>query len=171
MIIDLEALQPGVQHLAVDEEVAFEDVDGSENRIACRIDLAVRKADEVYYIHAVVSGVFSTPCHKCLEPAEVRVEAAFDVVVRKSSGGSQQGPDEGDGDLVFVQPDERTVSLDAQVYENLISSIPIRILCRDDCKGLCPDCGANLNFEPCRCAKSEDPGREVPDARGDSKQE
>lgn len=171
MIIDLAALQPGVQHLAADEGVAFQDVDGSENRIACHIDLTVRKADEMYYIHAAVSGLFSTPCHICLEPAEVRVDTAFDIVVRKSSGASQVRPDDGNGDLIFVQRDENTVSLDAHVYENLISSIPIRILCRDDCRGLCPNCGVNLNLETCRCGKSEDPDRQAPDTRRGLKQE
>lgn len=168
MIIDLAALLPGVQVLAADEEVAFEDVDGSENRIACHIELTVRKAEEALYVHAVLSGVFRTPCHRCLEPAEVRVEPVFDVVVRKVSGPSHRGPDVEDGDFVYVQSNETMVSLDAHVYENLISSIPIRILCRDDCKGLCPGCGVNLNFEKCRCTKDEERDRENPDTPRDA---
>lgn len=158
MIIDLAALTPGAQVLVADEEIAFEDVDGSENRIACRIELNVRKADEAVYIHAILSGVFRTPCHRCLEPAEATVEGGFDVVVKRSSGGPRTQPDGEDGDYIYVTPDERELSLDAQVYENLVASIPIRILCKEDCKGLCPGCGADLNLEPCRCAGGEGPG-------------
>jgi uncharacterized protein len=167
MIIDLGALLPGVQVLGADEEIAFEDVDGSENRIACHIDLTVRKSDEVFYIHTAVRGVFSTPCHRCLEAAEVRIEPAFDLVVRKSSGGPQREKEAENGDILYVHRDERTVSLDAYVYENLISSIPIRILCREDCKGLCPGCGANLNVETCRCGESEGTDGEARDKRRD----
>jgi uncharacterized protein len=164
MVIDLAALSPGVQVLAADEEVAFEDVDGSENRISCHIELDVRNTDEAVYIHAVVSGVLTTPCHKCLEPAEYRVEPAFDIVVKRISGASSSRPPAQDDDLLYVHPDDREVSLDAQVYENLIASIPIRILCKEDCKGLCPGCGANLNLDACRCAKKEDQVRGTPPA-------
>ncbi|MFH1756381.1 MAG: DUF177 domain-containing protein [Candidatus Latescibacterota bacterium] len=40
------------------------------------------------------------------------------------------------------------------IYENLIINIPIRILCDEGCKGLCPDCGADLNSNPCSCIRT-----------------
>jgi uncharacterized protein len=157
MIIDLSALSPGAQVLVVDEEVAFEDVDGSKNRISCHIELNVRNTDEAVYIHAVLTGVLRTSCHMCLEPADHRVEPVFDIVVKRLSAGAYAQPTAEDDDLLYVHSDDKQISLDAQVYENLIASIPIRILCRDDCKGLCPGCGVNLNLDACRCAKNEDP--------------
>ena len=136
MIIDLETLSPGTQILTSDEEVPFEDVDGSENRIACHLELTVRKANEEIYVHAAVSGSFKTPCHSCLEPAECRMEPSFDVVIKKAGSSSREVGTGQDDDLICISSDVREISLDRQVYENLIASIPIRVLCREDCKGL-----------------------------------
>jgi len=169
MIINLEALSPGMQLLTADEVVAFEDVDGSENRIACHAELTVRNADEAIYIHAVLKGVFKTPCHMCLEPAEYLVEPSFDLVVKKTRLGSETHPAGEDEDLIYVSAKDRELSLDQQVYENLIASMPMRITCRDDCKGLCPGCGANLNIEPCRCESENEATREPQRKPGDVK--
>ena len=48
-----------------------------------------------------------------------------------------------------------SVTIDQDVRDEIILDHPIRILCRPDCRGLCPFCGANLNAEPCEC-KSQD---------------
>jgi uncharacterized protein len=171
MIIDLEALSPGTQLLTADEVVAFEDVDGSENRIACHIELTVRKADEAIYVHAALKGVFKTPCHKCLEPAEYLVEPSFDLVVKKTRLASDKPLGGEDDDLIYVSLKDREISLNQQVYENLIASMPMRILCGDDCRGLCPGCGANLNIELCRCAGENDARPEPLREPGDVKRE
>jgi uncharacterized protein len=171
MIIDLEALSPGTQLLTADEVVAFEDVDGSENRIACHAELTVRKADEAIYIHAILKGVFRTSCHKCLEPAEYLVEPSFDLVVKRTASASAIRPAGDDDDLIYVAAKDREISLDQQVYENLIASMPMRILCRDDCQGLCAGCGANLNIEPCRCERERGVNQEPLRKPGDTKRE
>jgi len=47
----------------------------------------------------------------------------------------------------------------------------MRILCREDCKGLCPGCGANLNIEPCRCEKEHGVSHEPQRKPGETKRE
>ena len=44
-----------------------------------------------------------------------------------------------------------SVSIDQDVRDEIMMENPIRVLCREDCRGLCPTCGANLNLEKCRC--------------------
>ena len=46
------------------------------------------------------------------------------------------------------------VNIDSDVRDEIVLDYPIRILCRPDCKGLCPSCGANLNDDPCDCKNS-----------------
>jgi uncharacterized protein len=46
-----------------------------------------------------------------------------------------------------------SVTIDQDVRDEILLDHPIRILCREDCKGLCADCGANLNNESCRCSR------------------
>jgi uncharacterized protein len=56
----------------------------------------------------------------------------------------------------------RTLNLSDQVWESLLILLPHKLLCREDCAGLCPQCGADLNEGPCFCASREgDPRFEV----------
>lgn len=157
MTIDLEAAASAAEIFAADEVIEFEDVDGHKNRITCRVELTVRKVAEAFYIHADLNGTFTTSCHRCLEPAEQRLEPSFDLVVKRA--GSEPGGEEthGDEDMIYLPSGEDKLSLDERIQESLIVNIPIRVVCADSCKGLCSGCGTNLNFEECRCVKQVDP--------------
>ena len=60
-----------------------------------------------------------------------------------------------DEDIVLLENDE--VDLGDLARTAFILDIDTKFLCAPDCKGLCPGCGVNLNFEPCRCKKEVDP--------------
>jgi len=156
MMIDLETVASATELVTADEVIKFEDVDGHENQITCRIELTVRRVAEVFYIHADLRGIFKTPCHRCLGPAEQRLEPSFDLVVKRA--GSEPGGEEapGDEDLIYLPSGENELTLDERISESLIVSIPIRVVCGDSCKGLCSGCGVNLNFEECRCVGQVD---------------
>jgi uncharacterized protein len=165
MNIVLDKLSAGTQVLTADEVVEYEDVDGSENRIDCHIELTVRNAPEGVYIHGVLRGVFSTPCHRCLEPTSNLVETSFELVAKRVAASGRSFSSE-DDDLIYFSREDREISLDRHIYENLIASMPMRILCREDCKGLCPRCGTNLNIETCHCDATVDRDQGSPgDAR------
>ena len=159
MNIDLESLTLGTQHISGDEVVRFEDVNGNENKIDCHVELTVRKITDAIYVHADLTGEMLTSCHKCLEPAKSHVESSFDVVyseTRLAIEAAEENQATGDEELIFVSLGENQVSLDGKIYENLMAGIPIRIVCKDDCKGLCSHCGANLNLEQCACTENVD---------------
>lgn len=54
-------------------------------------------------------------------------------------------------DVVFIHPDMDKIDLDADVRDFAILAVPMKKLCSEDCKGLCPKCGKNLNDGPCNC--------------------
>lgn len=87
--------------------------------------------------------VLNVQCTRCLDDVAYNVEAGFDEAFTKS------GVDDS------YTYSGNTVSLDKMVYDYLMLSLPQKILCRDDCKGLCPVCGANRNFENCGCGADE----------------
>ncbi len=61
-------------------------------------------------------------------------------------------------DLYFLSPDSDKIDLNCDVAEYAKLSVPLKVLCNDDCKGLCPKCGLNLNDEECNCKTNvEDP--------------
>ena len=87
-------------------------------------------------------------CSRCSEIATVKIDTPISMVL-KPKGKSED--DVEDLALGFYQGKEFEVN--PIVEEQLILSLPYKILCKDECLGLCPSCGENLNFEQhCRCS-------------------
>ena len=111
------------------------------------------KAD-VLYLDINISFDFYGFCDRCAE--EVKKNFSFNVkriVVEKLEN------EEDDDDYIVVS--NRELDLDELVNEEVSLSLPNKILCKDDCKGLCPKCGANLNVKQCNCKKDVDPRMEA----------
>ena len=157
MILDLERVASG-ERMGGDEVVVVRDVWGEENRIRCHVELTVRTAGDNFYLHADLSGVFETACHRCLEPMSLELTPSFDLVVHRTNPRTRQEPAEVVAeDFVTVPAGQSRLDLDPYVYENLVVSIPMKLVCSDECKGLCPSCGANLNQTACECESAEEP--------------
>jgi uncharacterized protein len=54
-------------------------------------------------------------------------------------------------ELDFVYYSDDLIDIDPLLAEQLLLQIPMKILCREDCKGLCPHCGVNMNADDCQC--------------------
>jgi len=101
--------------------------------------------------HATISGRARAACRRCL--ADVPVPLAIVVDALFSSD-----PDALDDPAVYPMP-ERATHLDVTdaVREEVALATPTFCLCRDDCAGLCPKCGTDLNVGACQCAVSTRP--------------
>lgn len=96
----------------------------------------------VILIEASVKTKLNLNCSRCLDtfiyPIDIDIEERF-----------TNNPDFEDEGIMFVDGD--TINI-AEVIENcIISTLPIKRLCKKDCKGLCPECGINKNIESCNC--------------------
>ena len=97
-----------------------------------------------------VKSVLSLRCDRCLKAFEKPVEYRFShILVRELSGG--------DEDTEFVVCADGQLDLGELVRADLFLELPTKVLCKEDCKGLCPKCGKVLNFGPCGCEKEIDP--------------
>jgi len=101
-------------------------------------------------LEAVVEGVLATgtaraavaaECVRCLEPLDLEVEAEFQELY--FFPGEDTG---GDEDAVFLVND--LLDLEPVVHDAVVLALPSAPLCREDCLGLCPECGAALNEDP-----------------------
>ena len=102
-----------------------------------------------------ISGRVETACDRCLEAVELPVECDFDLFYRAMSSIARQeeveiGPDE--LDVGFYTGDG--IELADVVVEQVNLFLPMKVLCRPDCKGLCPVCKVNRNLNPCECVES-----------------
>lgn len=108
-------------------------------------------------VHGRLSATVPQTCSRCLEVFAARVDAPVDVrvVPRPATADSVElGAD--DLDVDFYQNDELDVVRVLETETTL--ALPMKPLCRDDCRGLCPVCGGNRNAEACACrAESTDP--------------
>jgi uncharacterized protein len=103
-----------------------------------------------FYWHGTIEGKVALSCRRCLGDAAGHVsEDAHLIFAEAGAEGVEDDPD------VFLL-DDRSPELDLRpaVREQWLLNVPGYALCRDDCKGLCPMCGAELNLGPCECASS-----------------
>jgi uncharacterized protein len=145
-----------------EETVTLTDAFDQQRDVDCRVELSWERRGSAIFFHGDVSGELLTQCHRCLVDVTTPLQGSFDVVVRR---GDVRGvtDDEADEvqDLVTLSPSQHEFTLDPYIIENLIVNIPMQILCREDCKGLCPQCGINRNETSCDCV-------ETPDSRWDA---
>ena len=102
------------------------------------------------------AGNFQVPCARCIEPVEIPLAAEFDLIFRPT--GTDAGPSERsisapETEIGYYQKD--SLSLEDVLREQVLLSLPVRTLCKPDCKGLCPHCGANRNTNPCSCEEGQ----------------
>ncbi len=106
-----------------------------------------------------ITATLEAVCDRCLESVELPVEQEFDLFYlpddSQAESKGEQELLERDLDFSFYQ-DER-IDIDELVLEQLELSLPTRILCQEDCRGLCSQCGTNLNNDACNCQPEIDP--------------
>lgn len=94
-------------------------------------------------------------CDRCLIPIEIPLDRDFDVIYRANAEFERGGEEE-----IEVPRDElevgffsgEGVELSEILAEQVILSVPMKVVCREDCKGLCPVCGADWNQVTCQCS-------------------
>lgn len=107
-----------------------------------------------FYWHGRVEGDAEMPCRRCLVDARAHVTTEEHVIFVEAEDEEADDPD-----VYRLDPYARDIDLRPAVREQWLLSVPAFVLCRDDCKGLCPSCGADWNAGPCHCppAESRDP--------------
>jgi uncharacterized protein len=105
-----------------------------------------------------LSATLRAVCARCTEGFPVETERQFRFVLVPRAVGDMAESDLHADDLEFSEYQGDQVDLSPFIREQLLLALPTRPICRDDCRGLCPRCGANLNDEGCACpASTPDP--------------
>lgn len=101
---------------------------------------------------AEASMSYRTHCARCLADVEDTVRFLCEKTVADEKGLLRLENTENDD---YVQIKGGKLDLDAPICDEILLGFPMRILCSDDCRGLCAGCGVDLNREACRCTKKE----------------
>ena len=98
------------------------------------------------------SGRFEVPCARCVEPVETPLGAGFDLIFRPAEADSEpleRSITAPETEIGYYLKDG--LLLEDVLREQVLLSLPVRTLCKPDCKGLCPRCGENRNSTACTC--------------------
>lgn len=112
-------------------------------------------------VEGTVAGSLTTRCSRCL--ADVPIDVSGDVEGYFIIPGKGTAPDGMEADEFDVLSNDHVIDLEPLLNAAVLLETPFMPLCRPECLGLCPTCGANLNDGPCGCAPgSAEPFRENP---------
>lgn len=124
-----------------------------------RLAFDIFKDKDQFRLIGSVQTTLEMSCSRCLEPFTLPVDSPFDLRYQphaRNTGDGEREIEEDDLTTAFYEND--TIDLGQLMREQLFLALPMKPLCRDDCKGLCPSCGTNWNKGPCDCTNRwEDP--------------
>ncbi len=104
-------------------------------------------ADETVIVRGVARASIESPCARCLKPTVTEVEAELEEAFIRDKGQEREVDDD------QYMYSGHVLELDEAVRTALLLELPSRILCKEDCKGICCQCGADLNINECSCQK------------------
>jgi uncharacterized protein len=135
--------------------------EGDAYLIVAPVDLAfeIHKDKDKFRLIGSVTTELELQCSRCLEPFRLPVAAPFDLRYLPASEVSTDAEREmDDEDLETSYYEHDAIDLNELLREQFYLALPMKPLCQDDCRGLCPQCGTNLNTGSCDCAPVwEDP--------------
>jgi uncharacterized protein len=147
LVLDIrEVLEtPGVQKpiafaAHVDLETGLAQLDGDLS-----LDLTLEAIEGGVLVRGEMSGAYNGSCRRCLKP----VSGTFDV-----KGSELYRPETEVWEEGYIIKDSK-VDLEPMIRDTVGLALPINPLCREDCAGICPRCGADLNQGACDCAANE----------------
>jgi len=103
-----------------------------------------------------VKGKMLLTCDRCLKEFESLYKSFFEIQYRPKPEDFPEEPEEAvfsEGDVEIIYFDGDILDISDQVRQTVLLSVPMRALCRDDCRGFCGGCGCDLNEEACRCSE------------------
>ncbi|WP_315114920.1 DUF177 domain-containing protein [uncultured Clostridium sp.] len=121
----------GIEYIAFLKPIKFE---GEFNLIEDTISL-----------NGTVTTTLELTCSRCLAKFAKEVEIPIEEKLSKEENK--------DDDYIFIEGD--VIDITEIIENNIIVSLPIRRLCNEECKGLCPNCGVNLNNSACNCGEND----------------
>ena len=118
--------------------------------------LFVQRRGQNVFIEGEVALTLTFACSRCLEGFSYPVEVSFRHTLRPKGKGrvATREIELSAEDLEHGTYDEDDIPLVSVIEEHLLLSLPMKPLCKEECKGLCPKCGTNRNEEDCKCLES-----------------
>ena len=161
MQLDLTRYRQPLNHFSRTFQPGDVGQEGDAYRIVApvHLDFELHKDKEKFRLVGRAQTELELPCSRCLEPFRMPVDSPFDLrylPAAEMSADDEREVQEEDLETSYYRDDQ--IDLNELLREQFYLALPMKPLCREDCKGLCAQCGTNLNTGTCACAaRWEDP--------------
>lgn len=166
--IALNGLPPGGKTLILDDPAIWS-APMQECGMDCRVvrplvgTVTLLPQEDGCLVRGTLKGEVVVPCNRCAEDARLTIDSTFDSFEPFPEEDETDAPkekekafdSEADDLVVSLVDGAPVINLAGLLWEEFVLALPVRPLCRPDCKGLCPDCGKNLNEGPCSCVRDK----------------
>jgi uncharacterized protein len=161
LTLNLAKVRTAEEHVAREYQPEAIGPDSDVYTVVAPVSLVfdVHKDKDKFRLAGRVVTTLELPCSRCLEPFALPVDAPFDLRYQPHSHNTGEGEreiEEDDLNTAFYENDE--IDLGQLMQEQFYLVLPMKPLCSENCKGLCPNCGTNWNRGTCACSiQWEDP--------------
>lgn len=158
MIVDLSEHQGSI--LPFDYTIGQDEIDLDLEEVHLTREIRVKGEVTPHIAQTDVNGRIETAadvdCTRCLKPVPVNLAIDFDVAyVTPEHFASAREKEVGADDLKTDVLESTQLDLNEVVREQILLNLPEQVFCKEDCKGLCPKCGADRNLIDCKCEETE----------------
>ena len=113
-----------------------------------QVRMVVAKTKEGFTVGGYVLTAIEHPCARCLEPTRVEIKGVIEALYLPESMRKNVKEEKLESLKNIIYYHETEFDLTERIIEAIVVSVPEKVLCKPDCRGLCPYCGVNLNEEP-----------------------
>jgi uncharacterized protein len=152
-ILDLATLKPSHDRVEIETPASEVGLPEAEWPGTVRASLRVERSGDRVTVRGDVASVVHLECFRCLREFDLEVSTPYTVFADRRGNASAAEEKDLERDDYMMFHDGRRLDLRESVRETLLLELPISPRCREDCPGLCPKCGADLNLGPCGCAR------------------
>jgi len=152
--IDLGSLRQGHTRIGVESDARDLELNESVWPGPIRGTFGVEKTGERVSVRGAVSATARLECVRCLAAFDQPIQASLEAFAERAGSGRARDEEALERDDYMRFHDGRQLDLRAEAREALLLELPMVPHCREDCRGLCPRCGADLNAGPCGCVRA-----------------
>jgi uncharacterized protein len=145
-------------HKTVPVEVALEPVEIGGQSVQFdrpfKGEAEIWNAGDRLLVRATLSGEAQLACNRCLTDFSLPLETSFEEEFIEGQPGQDKEEDEAESLRAVNYYTGDAIDLSETLRDNVLLELPMKALCREDCAGLCPTCGTNLNEGSCSCVET-----------------
>ncbi|MBN1560509.1 DUF177 domain-containing protein [candidate division KSB1 bacterium] len=154
--LNFAAIKEGHSFLAEDVEATDIDLaEFTEFGHAVHIQHDLERVGNEVYIKTTLATKMNLICDVCLDSYSLNVQETIEIILTKDNELVERGEE----DVYLVTDSTTEIDITDSLRQSLILAIPFKKTCRESCKGLCPTCGNNLNYQQCACSREKTDSR------------